>query len=211
MRTIPFIQNGFYHVYNRGVDRRTVFFRFGHYLRFQQTIRSILLTGSAAQRLVHNQSLALNSKVDLLAYCLMPNHYHLLIYQKADGGITEFMQKLDTSYTKYFNLNNNRIGHLFEHAFRAKIIEADEVLLHVSRYIHLNPVIKHLVDVPQEWRWSSYQEYITPTPNPLCETGTILNYFTSPAKYREFVESTIARNVLIHDAALEKDEDTLFL
>lgn len=213
MRKIPFIKNGYYHVYNRGVDKRTVFQRFGHYARFVNTIRSILKTGSATQRLIYNQGLALSTNVHILAYCLMPNHYHFLFKQTGDFGISEFMHKLDTSYTMYFNRNNNRTGRLFEQTFKAKIIDTDEALLHVSRYIHLNPVLAHLIDHPIEWRWSSYQEYFKPDISPICNHTHILDHFQSSDRYRAFVEDTDARTLLLRETLFEKnqDEDSLFL
>lgn len=211
MRTAPFSTDGYYHVYNRGVDKRIVFHRFGHYLHFVSAIRNILNTGSATQRRLYNQSLALKSKVGLLAYCLMPNHYHLLLKQLQNGGITEFMQKLDTSYTKYFNLNNHRSGHLFEYSFKAKHIESDELLLHVSRYIHLNPVIASLVEQPEQWRWSSIHDYLDIETKPLCQTGEILSFFSSPYTYKQFLTDQISYARLLKEIEDEKNEDAIFL
>lgn len=211
MRPDPFFTDGYYHIYNRGVDKRMVFQRYGHYLRFLTTIRTILKTGSATQRLSYNQSLALNSKINILSYCFMPNHYHFLVHQIEDGGITEFMHKLDTSYTKYFNLNSHRTGRLFEYTFKAKIIESDELLLHVSRYIHLNPVIAHLVELPQEWKWSSYREYFDIESHPICQTEQILSFFPAVDEYKKFIHDQIAYARLLKDTENEKDEDTLFL
>ena len=104
----------------------------------------------------------------------------------------------------YFNGNNNRSGHLFEYAFKAKTIGTDEVLLHVSRYIHLNPVMKNLVEHPIEWRWSSYQEYFDPEIKPICDTQEILGYFTSPDRYKSFVEDTQVYKTLINEIEIEK-------
>lgn len=210
MRATQFFTNGYYHIYNRGVDKRIVFQRFGHYLRFLTTIRSILKTGSATQRSIYNQGLALSTKIDILAYCLMPNHYHFLIKQTHESGITEFMQKLDTSYTMYFNLNNKRTGHLFEYAFKAKTIESDDVLLHVSRYIHLNPVIARLVETPEQWRWSSYKEYIDNESPSLCNTKEILGHFASQDDYPKFTNDQIAYAMLLKETEDVKDEDLLF-
>lgn len=211
MRLVQFFTNGYYHVYNRGVDKRVIFQRFGHYLRFLTTIRSILKTGSATPRLTYNQGLALKSKVDILAYCLMPNHYHFLIKQTQDQGITEFMHKLNTSYTMYFNLNNKRTGRLFEYTFKAKTIESDDLLLHVSRYIHLNPVITKLVELPQEWRWSSFHDYFDIEAKPLCQTGQILSFFSSPENYKKFINDQITYARLLKETEDAKDEDKLFL
>lgn len=91
------------------------------------------------------------------------------------------------------------------------MIETDEVLLHVSRYIHLNPVIKNFVEHPIEWRWSSYQEYFDPEIRPICDTQKILGYFSSPDRYKSFVEDAEAYTTLINDVEIEKDEDGLFL
>lgn len=149
----------------------------------------------------------------LLTYCLMPNHYHFLIKQIADNGITEFMQKLDTSYTKYINLNVHRTGHLFEYAFKAKMITDEPSFLHVNRYIHMNPVMAHLVEYPSEWRWSSYQEFVNPNVQPLCDHQEILGLFPTIEKYRAFVESVDALRQLSHQTTLQKDqdEDNLYL
>ncbi len=211
MRPAPFFTNGYYHIYNRGVDKRIVFQRYGHYLRFVSTIRSILKTGSATERSSYNQSLALNTKVDILSYCLMPNHYHFLIKQKADGGITEFMHKLNTSYTKFFNINNHRSGRLFEYTFKAKAVESDELLLHISRYIHLNPVIAKITEKPEEWKWSSCQEYLHIASHPFCVIAEILSHFGSPAAYMRFVSDHVTYAVLLKESENGKIEDGLFL
>lgn len=215
MRPLPFITGGYYHLYNRGVDKRKIFLRYGHYQRFLTTIRSILDTGSATPRPHHNQSLALNSKVQILTYCLMPNHYHFLIQQTTDNGITEFMHRLDTSFTKYFNLNHHRTGRLFEYTFKAKSIESDEMLLHVSRYIHLNPLIARLVGSVELWPWSSYLETIGKRNETFCVPEVILGYFSShypEQRYEQFVSDQRMYAQLLHDAEHEKNgEDALFL
>ncbi len=211
MRSTQFFEGGYFHVYNRGVDKRVVFLRYGQYLRFVQTMRSILFTGSATPRLKTNQSLALNKKVRIIAYCLMPNHYHFLVQELEDGGITEFMHKLDTSYTKYFNMNNHRTGRLFEYTFKAKEIESDEVLLHVARYIHLNPVVAHLVQKPDEWKWSSHKEYVDIEVSKLCDSSVILSFFKDIDSYKTFVSDQIQYAILLKEIEEVKDEDSLFL
>jgi putative transposase len=211
VRTAQFFTDGFYHVYNRGVDRRTVFYRYGHYLRFLTSIRSILRTGSATPRPLHNQSLALKSGVEILSYCLMRNHYHFILKQTQEEGISDFMHKLDTSYTKYFNLNNRRTGRLFEATFKAKHIDSDEQLLHVSRYIHINPVIAHLVERPEDWKWSSYREYFDIEASGFCHTKHILSFFPNTVEYKAFVNDQIAYAMLVKESEDAKDENVLFL
>lgn len=214
MRLLPFISGQYYHIYNRGVDKRTVFLRYGHYRRFTKTINTILKTGSATQRPHYNQSLALKSKVNIVAYCLMPNHYHFLLKELTGGGITEFMHKLDTSYTKYINLNLHRTGRLFENTFKAKHIDNDSAFLHIARYIHLNPVIAHLVPDLELWPWSSYLETIGSRDLGFCMINEILQYFpkaSAQQSYKTFVADQRAYAQLLHDAEKIKDEDTLFL
>ncbi len=211
MRTTQFFEGGYFHVYNRGVDKRAVFLRYGQFLRFVQTIRLILFTGSATPRLKINQSLALNRKVRLLSYCLMPNHYHFLLQEIEEGGITEFMHKLDTSYTKYFNMNTHRSGRLFEYTFKAKTVETDDVLVHISRYIHLNPVIATLVEKPEEWKWSSYREYIDIETSKLCDTSILKYFFNDMTSYKKFVTDQIEYAKLLKDVEEVEHEDALFL
>lgn len=214
MRPLQFYTGGYYHLYNRGVDKRKVFLRYGHFQRFLTTVKLILDTGSATPRLRHNQSLALKSKIRIIGYCLMPNHYHFLVQQIDEYGVTEFMHHLNTSFTKYFNLNLHRTGRLFEYTFKAKYIESDEKLLHVMRYIHLNPLIAGLVDAIELWPWSSYLETIGKRSETFCHPEIILNYFLKQnpvSAYEAFVRDQRAYAQLLHDAEDEKDEDALFL
>jgi len=141
----------------------------------------------------------------------MPNHYHFLIKQTEEYGISEFMHKLDTSYTMYFNLNNRRTGSLFEGLFKAKMIETQEVLIHVIRYILINAVVKGIVSSPIEWRWSSYPEYFDPEVKPICTIQEIIDYFGSLARFKAFIEDTDASQGLAREIEQGKDEDALFL
>jgi putative transposase len=210
MRSAQLITGAFYHVYSRGVDRRSVFLRYGHFSRFLSTVRLILKTGSATERSIKNQSQALKPGVEILAYCLMPNHYHFLMKQVEDNGISTFMHKLDTSYSKYFNMNSNRTGHLFEYAFKAKSIDSDEELLHVSRYIHLNPVVAHLVDEPEQWKWSSCREYVDIETKGFCQTEEILASFSTIESYKAFIHDQMAYAMLLKEAQEYKNAEPDF-
>ncbi len=191
MRITPLVVESFYHIYTRGVDKRNIFLHPYDYRRFTHTIHSLLLTGSATQRPSHNQGVALtegfDKKIDILCYCLMPNHYHFLLYQKTANGISEFMHNLNTSYTMVFNKQNKRTGRLFESTFKANLITSDEQLIHVSRYIHLNPVLASLSSSPDEYPWSSFREYCEDIPKKICQTESILNQFPKKESYRSFV------------------------
>lgn len=141
----------------------------------------------------------------------MPNHYHFLLKQKEEDGIHEFMHRLDTSYTKYFNLNNHRSGHLFEYAFKAKEIGSDELLLHIARYIHLNPILAGLVALPEEWKWSSYKDYLLLETHPLSNTIELMTHFPDVNAFEQFTINQISYSLLLKKASDAKDEDILYL
>ncbi len=136
----------FYHVYNRGVEKRQIFHTKHDYDRFL----SLLYLANSPERVdlkrqgsTLSKIMAINKSrnlVDICAYCLMPNHFHLIIRESEDGGISNFMQKLTTGYTMYFNKLNDRTGALFEGRFKAKHVEDDNYLSYLIAYLHLNPV-----------------------------------------------------------------------
>jgi len=131
-------------------------------------------------------------KVDLLAYCLLSNHLHLLV-ETPEGNLSKMMQPFQTSYTVYFNRRHRRTGHVFEQRYKAMLVDKDNYLLQVSRYIHLNPVEAKLCERPQDYRWSSYPAYVKGTRIAGLKTDSVLDYFTGTksrriAQYREFVE-----------------------
>jgi putative transposase len=131
----------------------------------------------------------------------MPNHFHFILIQQNDYAITKFMLTLCTSYAKYFNIKHHLIGRLFQERFRSKIVESDEYLLHLSRYIHLNPVASTPGVEANKYLWSSYQEYVNPTKG-LCDTSVILGYFSQnnpKSSYRKFVEGGITESESIFD------------
>jgi putative transposase len=115
--------------------------------------------------------------VDIICFCLMNNHFHLLLRQVTDNGITKFMTNFQNSYSRYFNLRHNRKGVLFEERFKSVLVETDEQLLHLSRYIHLNPysagMVKNISEL-ENYFWSSYPEYLRRRKG-FCKPETILN------------------------------------
>jgi len=119
----------------------------------------------------------------------MPTHIHLLLVQTYENGISEFMKCVLDSYTRYFNLKTNRKGPLWQSRFKHALIEDEEQLMHVTRYIHLNPATEHLVEKPEDWEFSSYREYLGMTEERLC---CVEKYFAlEPLIYRKFVENQI--------------------
>lgn len=130
-----------------------------------------------------------NFQVKILAYCLMPNHFHLLLKQLNENGIPEFMRRIENGYAKYNNIKNKRVGPLFQSIFKAVRIETDEQLLHISRYIHLNPVTNFLVDIKNflSYPWSSFHEYTNPSTSSFIDSQTVLSFFKNKNSYFKFV------------------------
>lgn len=191
-RVIPFLTDNYYHIFNRGVEKRIIFSSDRDYQRFLQTLYYYQFTGPKPRFSNRNRfkvkDYSQNPKiVEIICYCLMPNHFHILIRQLKDGGIQEFMQKVINSYTKYYNTKHNRVGHLFQGPFKAVPIETDGQILHISRYIHLNPYVSDLVENLNDYLYSSYPCFIGSSQDQLCVTNPILDFFKDNTNYKEFV------------------------
>lgn len=198
-RKIVLANGEYYHLFNRGVERRPVFTNKREFLRAIALVNfyrfdkpplrySKYLTLDEDQR--RNFLANLKEKaVEIIAFCLMSNHFHFLVRQVRDKGVSKFMANFMNSYTKYFNTKYQRVGPLFQGAFKAVHIESDEQLLHLSRYIHLNPVTSFKVK-PQElkdYEWSSYPSYTGDSGLNFLDKDTVINFFKKPVKYEEFV------------------------
>ena len=190
-RIIPFANEYYYHIYNRGVEKRSIFENGNEYRRFIKTIKYYQFAGPKPKlsKFLYSPivKVALNEKiVEVVCYCLMPNHFHLLLKQLKDGGITEFISKLSNSYTKYYNTKHTRVGPLLQGEFKAVLVESDEQLVHLSRYIHLNPIASLLVRNLDDYRWSSYKEYIDDIDG-ICTKNGVMSLFKSPKDYQQFI------------------------
>ncbi|HEX9664551.1 MAG TPA: transposase, partial [Patescibacteria group bacterium] len=134
--------------------------------------------------------------VNIITYCLNPSHYHLLLEQIVDGGITLFMRKLGTGYTNYFNLKHERSGHLFQGAFKAKHVTSNDYFLWLSAYINGNPEI-HQTEKAEKYLWSSYREYLGRDDSGICDSQLILDQFKDINDYKKFVKMAIKKSVKI--------------
>jgi putative transposase len=178
-RSIDLYQGEYYHVYNRGSNRGMIFFDRENYLFFLQRFREKVPA----------------EHVTVLAYCLMPNHYHFLVRLESEE-FSARMQAFGTSFSKAINKHADRSGGLFQGRFQAKHVEEESYLVHLSRYIHLNPVEAQLVNSACDWEFSSYREYIGTRTGTLPNTEILLRDFCSRSHYREFVETKQGENKL---------------
>ena len=178
MRKLRFHAGQYYHLYNRGVNRQPIFFNDGNWAYFLERLR-------------HYASPEL---IDIVAYCLMPNHYHLLVYLKIDALSAKIMQPFGISYTKAVNKQQRRDGPLFQGRFEAKLVDREGYLMGLSSYIHLNPVMAGLVERPEDWVFSSYRDYVGLREGTLPNPDVVLSQFASRRIYAEWVEAYIEEN-----------------
>lgn len=208
MERPEFVNEEIYHIYNRGVEKRHIFLTNENRLRF---INGLYIfndsnpTFNTERLLVKNKFGATlknmrDKLVEIIAFILMPNHYHLLLRQIKEGGITSFMRKNGTGYTKYFNIENNRVGPLFQGKFKAVHVTKDSQLQHLPHYIHLNTLDMHFPgwrdgdlknykkasNVLEKYRWSSYLDYIGKENfSHIIEKNVVKEFFGDPKQYKK--------------------------
>lgn len=192
-----------YHIFNRGVEHRQVFdgqrdyrravevmdfYRFNPKIKFSDLKNLPLDQREKTLKEIHK----LPKIVEFICYSFLPNHFHFLLQQLTDNGISNFVSKFTNSYTKYFNTKNKRDGGLFGGTFKSVRVEDEKQLLHLSRYIHINPVVSYLIQAEnlENYQWSSFPEFMrtsdsnSPT---FCKKELILSQFKSPVEYKNFV------------------------
>lgn len=211
MRKTPFATGEYYHVYNRGIDKRNIFSNRDDLERFLQSMaefNTLEPIGSLYENSFVDQLGSEASKspketlVRFVAYCLNPNHYHFLIEQVAEKGIEKFMQRLGTGYTKYFNNKFHRSGSLFQGVFKSIHVDSNEYLLHISAYVNLNNRVHQLGSEASKLvqSRSSWEEYMGEVKNGLCRKDIILDQFKNKKDYQEFAESAL-------ESILERKEE----
>jgi len=163
------IKDNYYHLYNIGNNFEKIFFEKKNYVFFLNRIIKYF-----------------DNRIDIVAYVLMPNHFHFIIKPKENGFLEKAMQKFSTSYTKVINLRRGRVGHLFQGRYKIKLVPENNYLLHLSRYIHLSPVRKGLTKTPIEYEYSSYNVYVNKTKYSFIKNSIVLEQVEN---YEEFVLS----------------------
>lgn len=175
----------FYHVYNRGVEKREIFLDEQDYIVFLGLLKKYL-TGESPNNKNRHAFKSLSKDVQLLAYCLMPNHFHLLLYQSSENGITQLLRRISTGYVMYFNERYKRVGPLFQGTYKASHINSDVYLHHISRYIHLNP------NDYSTWPYSSFLNYAGEKQTQWLTMGPVLELFDDDKqKYIAYVKDYI--------------------
>jgi len=192
MRKTAFVNGEFYHIFNRGTDKRTVFMDNQDFERFLQSLNEFnsldpiesLFVNSFREPQLRRRTSKL---VNIVCYCLNPNHFHMVLEQVADGGISEFMKRLG-GYTKYFNTKYRRSGVLFQGKFKSRHVDLNEYLLHVSAYVNLNNLVHKIKG--ERFR-SSWGEYIGKDKKALCKKSIIISQFKNLKEYNDFTLSSL--------------------
>ena len=213
-----FVDHTYYHVYNRGVEKRKIFLDEKDYLTFlgclklyltppQPVDRRLTLTLqgetlSNTKKVIYSPSRQPNNHektIDLVAYCLMPNHFHLLLHSIEKDSMTRFMRSLATRYSMHFNKKYDRVGSLFQGPYKAVMIERENQFLWVSKYIHRNPLgLASYRENPcnlSNYPYSSYKNYLGVIHQTWLHPENILTYFSQTSSnnsYQNFVEQTLA-------------------
>ena len=191
-----------YHIFNKSIAEYMIFNDNHEFSRIREAIKYYRNEKAIAKlsQFIASKKKKLNwenfnkkdNLVNIVAYCIMPTHIHLALKQLKNGGISIFMSNVLNSYTRYFNTKHNRKGPLWESRFKRVLVDRDEQLIHLTRYIHLNPVTASLVNKPEDWHASSYREYLgrVPEEDKICDYSEILEI--NPEDYEEFTEERIS-------------------
>ena len=208
MRTVKIIPGEYYHIYNRGVNKQKIFLDERDWIRFLflilyfQSPINFPQIGRSISYFVKNRAFDIkkevvdkiikNRYVELINFCIMPNHFHLTIREIKENGVSQYMQRILTAYTKYFNTKYGRSGHLFQGPFQIVHIKNNEQLLHLSAYIHRNPrELKQWKEKEHQYPWSSYQDYIKENRwNNILKPQIILEQFSNKREYKDFIKTS---------------------
>lgn len=221
MRKLQFQKGEYYHVYNRGTDKRNIYLDSSDYYRFLISMiefNTPYCVGSlfnlykdqkldslrkSAQKLNKKEYNKKEKLVDIVCYSLLPNHFHLILKELRVGGISKFMLKLGCGYTNFVNYKLGRNGVLFQGPFKAVHIDSDEYLLYLSGYIHGNSQI-HKINSAFKWKWSSLKDFFDKKKS-LSGSNFILNQFADIEEYKNFL------NKVIKDSANKKNSIKKYL
>lgn len=214
-----YVKDAFYHIYNRGVAKQDIFSDDIDYKVFLKYLKDALTEPKVKKVIfiLQGQSFKgitkavknFKDKIELIAFCLMPNHFHLLIKQNDKNQMENFMRSIVTRYARYFNTKYKRVGHVFQGRYKAVMIKDDEYLLHLTRYIHLNPS-ENVKDLAKAY--SSYADYLGLRKTSWLKPEIVINFFNKQVlsefkkttDYKSFVEKNKKDiSTLLGDLTLE--------
>lgn len=208
MRNIKIAPGEYYHIFNRGVNKQLIFHETTDWARFLFLIlhfQSPVIfqnIGRPTKEFVKHSVFNINSDeiikkryVELTAFCLMPNHFHLIVKEVKEGGISQYMQRVLNSYTKYFNTKYKKSGHLFQGPYKAVHVGNNEQLLYLSAYIHRNPrEFTNWSGKEEKYQWSSYQDLVKQNRfEKLINSDIITDQFKNKNDYNNFVKTSGAK------------------
>jgi REP element-mobilizing transposase RayT len=176
-RITPIEVDSIYHIYNRGVNKGLIFFNEKNYQYF-----------------IYKMAYHFQEKASVLAYCLMPNHFHLIIKVIDSNFIQKGLQPFMIAYSRAINNEQNRIGPLFQGHYQSNLIDDDSYLLECIKYIHLNPVKAGIVERPQDWQFSSYKQYLSNNKLTMIDSSFIFHFFDTINEFVEFSEDDNGNN-----------------
>lgn len=224
MRKVKFSPGYFYHIYNRGIDQRDIFLSDADRWRFLQglflfnnekTIANLLfqleqekkaLNFNIIREFLEKENNERKPLVRIVLDCLRPNHFHLLLEEISNGGISKFMHKIGAGYTGYFNKKYQRSGHLFQGPFRAVMVENDNQFRYIAAYINvINPAqeiepkikeigvgnIKRVLEFTEDFPWSTHREYLGLRESIIIDKNAMEKMFSSPQDYEKFIRDVL--------------------
>lgn len=199
IRKTPLVTGELYHVFNRTIGDEYAFNDRSNLLRVLNTIEYYSVAQNLKYSFFIKRGVELPSNdnteklVEIYSFALMPNHYHFLLKQLIEEGTKVFIANFQNSFAKYYNIKYNRHGGLFQNMFKAKIIETQEQFIHLSRYIHLNPVTAGLIQFEDlgNAESTSFTDYIRAKPRKFVTVERILRDFGSAERYKAFVANNV--------------------
>lgn len=205
-----YVEKSYYHIYNRGTNKERIFLDLQDYKTFLSYLKLYLLPpdlrGLSSQvKIAPSKQLKnFSGQITLNAYCLMPNHFHLLVWQNEANKINYFMRSLATKYSRYFNRKYNRVGSIFQGVYKAVLIENEEQLLYLSKYIHRNPIkilsARRVLAGIADYKYSSYGNYLNLFSQSWVKPLDFIN-----SSYKSFVEEVDERDLPMIKSILIED------
>jgi putative transposase len=201
-RKTPLLNNNYYHLYNQSIDKKSILkyqncpsraLNLLNYYRFEKTPLSFhkfnKLSSKFQEKILANFEKEAKFKIKVIAFCLMPTHFHLLLKQEVKNGIVNYLSNFQNAFAKFFNLKYHKKGSLFNGRFKSVLVKDDDQLLHLSRYIHLNPYSSGVIRTKEglvSYSWSSFSQYLG-LEKGFCHPQAVLGQFKNTASYKKFV------------------------